>query len=94
MEAENINNSTNGQRNNTQQAGQDINYDLSFVDNVAISIDQPMGIGTFIAKNVIQGSVTALCTVAAFKAGDWLKARKDRKFQVVSNQNGPRVAGE
>lgn len=97
MEAQNLNNSQNTQPApaapvNPVQPEPELQ--VSLADRLAMNIDQPIGIGTFVLKNVVQGSTTAVCTLAALRLSDWLKERKERKTNAVEGQNHLRVAGE
>ena len=75
-----------------------LNYELSGLDRIAVSIDQPMGFGMFIVKNIVNATFSAIATAAVFKGLEYLKERKERKEQELSLVQGGagnfRVAGE
>jgi hypothetical protein len=84
--------------NAQNETDQPIKYELGAMDRLAITIDQPMGVGTLFLKALFNGLVTAFTTAAVFKGFEYLKDRRERKEQELSLVQGGagnyRVAGE
>lgn len=79
--------------NTNKEDQSNINCELTTIERFVIAIDQPMSLGTFLVKNVINATITAFTTAAVFKGLEYLKDRKERKEQELSVIQGGRASG-